>query len=76
MIVEVILLCVSVRTLVALVSSGNMSLEVISQQNKLFGIVVTNDTGEDDRLILVGLFVMKFKGRPILEDSWGRAVDA
>lgn len=75
-IVEVVLLRVSVRTLVALISSGEMSLEVIPQQYKLFGIVITNDTAEHDWLLLVRLFVVKLKGRSIVEDSRGRAVDA
>lgn len=75
--IQVAPLRVTVGAFVALISANQMALEVVSQQDKLFGIVITNNTCKYNRPILVRIFVVEFKGHPVIENvSIGRTIDA
>lgn len=52
---QVALMAVRVRAIdqVALISAHNVSLEVITQQNELLGVVFAHDAGEHDRQLFV-----------------------
>lgn len=75
-IVQVALLRVCAGAVTALITADEMTLEVISKQSKLLGIVVTHDACKNNRLLLMRLFVVELKGRAVIEDVGGRTVGA
>lgn len=80
-IVQVALLRISVGTFFyrALVATYQMPLEVVSQQDELFGAVVAERASENDWQLLVRRPVVLFKGLPVIKNvlvGRGRAVDA
>lgn len=76
MIVQVALLRVGARAVAALKPPNQMSLKVISEKNELLCIVVANNARKHHRLLLVGLFVVQFKGHSIIEHGCRLAVNA
>lgn len=80
-VVQVALLRISVRTFFyrALVTTYQVPLEVVSQQDEFFGAVVAERTCENDWQLLVRRSVVLFKGLPVIENVFvgcGQAVNA
>lgn len=74
---QVALVAVRVRAIdqVALISAHNVSLEVITQQNELLGVVFAHDAGEHDRQLFVRPLVVHLEWVAIVKNRLLGTVD-